>query len=249
MEMIEENRFLYDLRLLSSRSNEGDALVFVHGFHTSMKEAMLRTAQLAHDLRFKGPAVAFNWPSHDALMDYNKDGRNAELSAGPLANFLVKLSQQAGIKRIHVIAHSMGNRVLVNALPAMGEAKSTVREIALMAPDIDSAIFKQLAARFPKSVGPIALYASSRDKALLASAAFGGYERAGQGGKNILVVPGIDTIDASSVDTSLIGLGHQYFGDSREILADVYSFFRGQPPQTRFALRRAADGGYYIFAP
>ncbi len=249
LKVIGQERFLDEIRRLSSRSAEGDALVFVHGFNTTMEEGVRRTAQLAYDLKFKGPAIMFSWPSHDSLLDYNKDGRNAELSGGPLRDLLLSLSQRAGVKRIHVIAHSMGNRVLAQALTRIGDAKSTIREIALMAPDIDAELFRELASRFPKSVGPIALYASSRDKALLASASFGGYRRAGQGGRDILVVPGIDTIDASSVDTSLIGIGHQYYADRREILTDLYSFFRGDPPQSRISIHRAASGEYWIFAP
>jgi esterase/lipase superfamily enzyme len=241
--------FYGELAALASRSDEHDCLVFVHGFNVSFDDASLRVAQLAYDLGFKGPAVLFTWPSQGKLLDYLKDGRNADLSAGPLKDLLLALSQEAQVRRIHVIAHSMGNRVLATALTKLGPAQSSIREIALMAPDIDAALFKNLAREFSKGIGPIALYASSQDKALAASEHFAGYTRAGQGGKNMVIMPGIESIDASAIDTSTIGLGHSYYGDSREILADLYWFFRGQRPDQRFALRPSPDRRYWIFAP
>ena len=248
-EQMESAAYWSELAGLISRSDEKDALVFVHGFNTTFESASLRTAQLAYDLGFKGPAVFFTWPSQGTLLSYLQDGRNADLSASPLRDLLIGLSEQAHVRRIHVIAHSMGNRVLTNALTKMGSMQSAVREVALIAPDIDAALFRELAEQFPAGIGPIALYASSQDKALAASEKLAGYARAGQGGKKILVVPGVESIDASAVDTSAIGLGHQYYGDSREILSDLFYFFRGQPPARRFALKPSADRRYWIFSP
>jgi esterase/lipase superfamily enzyme len=248
-ELMDPADYWAELAGLISRSDEKDALVFVHGFNTTFEDASLRTAQLAYDLSFKGPAVLFTWPSQGTLFSYLQDGRNADLSASPLRDLLKGLSEQAHVRRIHVIAHSMGNRVLTNALTKMGSMQSAIREIALIAPDIDAALFRELAEQFPTGIGPIALYASSQDKALAASEKLAGYARAGQGGKNILVVPGVESIDASAVDTSAIGLGHQYYWDSSEILSDLYYFFRGQPPDRRFALRPSADRRYWIFSP
>ncbi len=247
--LLDKNVFYGELARLVSRSDEQDALVFVHGFNTTFEDACLRVAQLAYDLEFKGPAILFAWPSQGKLLDYLKDGRNADVSAGPLKDLLTSLSVTSHVRRIHVIAHSMGNRVLSNALTKMAPPLPSIREIALIAPDIDAALFQELAERFPKDVGPIGLYASSKDAALLASKSLTGYARAGQGGKDMLVLPGIDSIDASAVDTSALGMGHQYFADSRDILADLYWFFRGQPPNHRHALRPSPDRRYWIFAP
>jgi hypothetical protein len=78
-----------------------------------------------------------------------------------------------------------------------------------------------------------------------------GNPRAGQGGPNIIVTPGIETVDASAVDTSLTGLGHSYYGDATQVLSDLFNFFQGNPASKRFGLRTAQskDGPYWIFAP
>jgi hypothetical protein len=64
-------------------------------------------------------------------------------------------------------------------------------------------------------------------------------------------MPGIETVDASNVDTSLAGLRHQYYGDASQTLADVFAFLGGTPASKRFGLRpaRASGGEYWIFAP
>jgi esterase/lipase superfamily enzyme len=205
---------------------------------------------LAYDLGFKGPAIAFSWPSQGTLLGYNRDARNVELSADSLRTVLSDLSRTAGVQRIHVIAHSMGNRALVGALCKL-ESDIAIRQIALNPPDIDAALFRRLTRSFPSGNGPITLYASSRDAALVAAQRFAGYPRAGQGGQDIVVTPGIDTVDASAVDTSLTGLRHSYYADASQMLSDLFAFFQGSPASKRFGLRAAQgkDGPYWIFAP
>jgi esterase/lipase superfamily enzyme len=249
-ELSDQARFFEQVRQLAARSTEQDALVFVHGYNVAFDDAVRRTAQLAYDLGFKGPAVAFSWPSQAELIGYNRDARNVELSAESLRTVLTDLAGNANVKRIHVIAHSMGNRALVGALSKIGN-EVPVRQVALIAPDIDAELFRRLARQFPSSVGPVTLYASSRDAALIASQRFAGYPRAGQGGENIVVVPGLDTVDASAVDTSLTGLGHAYYADASQMLSDLFAFFKGDPASRRFGLRAARnkDGPYWVFAP
>jgi hypothetical protein len=67
----------------------------------------------------------------------------------------------------------------------------------------------------------------------------------------VVVVPGITTIDASVVDTSLLGALHQYYADSRTILSDVFQLIEGRPANERFGLRPAAKNGqtYWLFRP
>jgi esterase/lipase superfamily enzyme len=109
----------------------------------------------------------------------------------------------------------MGNRLLTEAFatlakPVAGEAH--VRQVVFAAPDVDAATFKEAAHAFGGKAERFTLYASSRDKALAASKAVHKYSRAGDAGVDIVVVDTVDTIDASAVDTSL--LGHSYYGDN-----------------------------------
>jgi hypothetical protein len=59
-----------------------------------------------------------------------------------------------------------------------------------------------------------------------------GYPRAGDSWPDLVVVSGIDTIDVSEVDSSL--LGHSYYGDNETVLTDLfYLIHEGRPPEKR----------------
>ena len=71
---------------------------------------------------------------------------------------------------------------------------------------------------------------------MIASRAFHGYRRAGESGDKLVVVPGVDTVDVSAVDTSFIG--HSYYGSNSTVLADLFELMHGsKPPDQRKWLR------------
>jgi esterase/lipase superfamily enzyme len=250
-------RFFGDVASAASRTARREAFVFVHGFATTFEDAARRTAQIAYDLGFSGAPVLYSWPSRGkiGLLEYNSDARNAELSAERLKDFLSQLVAESRLEALHVIAHSMGNRVVADALDGLARSRDTrlpqLREVILMAPDIDAEAFRGLAARIKGVPARMTLYASSGDEALRASQKLSGYPRAGQGGADVVVLPGIDTVDASAVDTSLLGLRHSYYADNRTIVSDLFYLLRGHAPQDRAALRRKEhrNGTYWEFLP
>ena len=102
----------------------------------------------------------------------------------------------------------------------LGEESALFNQIILAAPDIDAEIFcRDLAPALTSSSNRVTLYASSNDQALVASKQVHGYARAGDSGAGLVVLPGIETIDVSRLDTSL--LGHSYYGSSNPILLDI----------------------------
>jgi len=122
--------------------------------------------------------------------------------------------------------------------------------VVLTAPDIDAGVFKQLASTMKRVADHVTLYASSNDQALLASKWLGGgYPRAGDAGGQLIVLPGIDTIDVSRIDSGL--LGHSYYGENRSVVSDLFNLLSGKLPAERFGLHRlqSAAGDYWAFAP
>ena len=81
------------------------------------------------------------------------------------------------------------------------------------------------------------LYASSKDRALGVSKRIHGYPRAGDSGDGLVVLPSVDTIDATDVDTSLVG--HSYYGDNRSILTDLFTLLKHGNAPPRFGMTRA----------
>lgn len=221
-------------RSLSARLNKTEAraaMLFIHGYNVSFEDAIFRTAQLAVDLKFPGAAMAFSWPSYADPLKYTFDEQNAEVSIPALREVLEDLAARSGAKRVHIIAHSMGNRVLAGALGSMDSTaqarnKAVFRELVLAAPDIDSRVFQsQVLPHIVRNVQHCTLYASSRDRALLMSRAFHNYQRLGETQPELLVASDLDTIDASLVDTSL--LGHSYIGDVQSIVSDLHDLVVG----------------------
>lgn len=251
--------FFEALRAKTSGSGSQQVLVFVHGYNVTFEDAARRTGQMAADLNFKGAALFFSWPSQGVFEKYPTDEVNIEWSEPDLRRFLELTLAQAGAKEIFLIAHSMGNRALTRALgnlanqqPAM---RNLIKGIILAAPDIDADVFKRdiapgfLANEPPDSSRIVTLYASTHDRALAASKKFHTYARAGDCSDRVVYVPGIETIDASAVDTDLFTLGHSYFGYSRSVLSDIhYLITEKLRAEKRFGLRpiETPDGTHWV---
>jgi esterase/lipase superfamily enzyme len=232
-----------------------EVLIFVHGYKVEFQASILRTAQLAYDLDFRGTAIAYSWPSEGALFGYAADADAAESSAFLFAEFLRLVQTELDVRRIHIIAHSMGSRLLARAMdrlwlaPATG-ARADIHQVVFAAPDISPRTFERLARNFTQICERCTLYASSRDMALYASRLIHHFPRLGDTSKDVAVIRGVDTIDATNVDSSLIG--HSSFGDRRTILADLFELFQnGRGPAERFGLREVVlpGGRYWEFVP
>lgn len=256
-EPVTGQEFARRMREAVGRSAGKEILLFVHGFNVSFEEALKRTAQIFYDLELPGVPVTYAWPSQAKLgpVAYVADGNMADVTVPHLKSFLVELAHQNGARRIHVIAHSMGNKILARSFDAI-VADTTVRpmprfnHIALTAPDIDERVITDIAARVYPLAQRITMYASDNDSALQLASEYTRSRRAGQAGANILIVPHIDTVDASNVDTSLVG--HSYYGSNRSVLSDIYYVVRfNQSPDNRFLLRRidVPRGRYWQFKP
>jgi esterase/lipase superfamily enzyme len=234
-------------------SQQHEAFVFVHGYNVTFEDAARRTAQLAYDLKFDGAAAFFSWPSQGGLLQYAVDETNVAWTVPHLKDFMVSVARQSGAKSVHLIAHSMGNRALTSALLAVAaEMKGEnpiFREVVLTAPDIDADVFKRdIAPAITHTANRVTLYASSNDEALALSKRLHGYPRAGDSGTELIVVDGVETIDVSNVDTSL--LGHSYYGSNDTVLADLfYVLTEPKPAHERSWLEPVPIGQlvYWVF--
>jgi esterase/lipase superfamily enzyme len=256
IEVMKKNFFMNTLRKSVQKSSEPAILIFIHGYNTSFEDAAIRTAQITYDLQFPGQAVFYSWPSEAKLELYTSDENNIEWTIPHFEGFLNLLLTSVGANMVNAIAHSMGNRILTRAVHRLDyadlpENSAKLRNVIFAAPDIDADTFKQFAKNFQEKAERLTLYASSNDKALAASKlVHGGYPRAGDSGDNLVVVDGLDTIDASSVDTSL--LGHSYFGDNRSIISDIFYLIQHNlPPNSRSGLKPKMIQNlcYWLFQP
>lgn len=258
---MESDVFLQQIRSRIASSAAKKVLIFVHGYNVTFEDAARRTAQITADLDFKGVPIFFSWPSQGETAKYPTDETNIEWSEPDLRSFLKQTIAASGAEEVYLVAHSMGNRALTRALGNLAieapNLRASIKAIILAAPDIDADVFKRdIAPRFvPANVtdpaAPIVtLYVSKHDLALAASKKFHSYPRVGDCSDGIAFVPGVETVDASSVDTDIFSLGHSYFGYSRSVLSDIHALVVERlHAEKRFGLRTidSPAGKYWAF--
>ena len=138
--------------------------VFVHGYNNSWQDAALRYKQITDDLYAGkdglGVCVLFTWPSDGSKFGYLPDREDARASGPGLANVFNLLYEHAMLMqqkaadgkavckaKVSVIAHSMGNWVLQNALRYTWERQnkpllvSLINQCLMVAADVDNDVF------------------------------------------------------------------------------------------------------------
>ena len=130
--------------------------------------------------------------------------------------------------KVHVIAHSMGNRGLLRALQriaanAQTQGKVKLGQVFLAAPDVDRDLFLDLARLYPEHAERTTLYASNADLPVHLSSKLHDAPRAGYY-KPYTVAPGVDTVAVPDFDVDL--LGHSYFAQAEALLYDIHDLMR-----------------------
>lgn len=251
-EELEEEAFFQAIRdqLTSIPKEEKSCFVFIHGFNVDFENAARRTAQIHFDLQFKGVPIFFSWPSRANVRHYFSDRNEIEFSRYVIKQFLTDVADRSDAKRIHVIAHSMGADATCRAIAEMGEKGKIFDQIVLAAPDIDREVFRrQIAPRLTKTANRTTLYCSKNDLALLLSRNFNDSMRAGDSSSGALVLQDVDTVDASDIDTDL--LGHSYYGDCLPLLNDVHELLQASlsPEERRLRPWPVDEGLQYWTLP
>lgn len=214
-------------RLAKSARYKDHAFVFVHGYNTSFDYAVYRAAQIAYDIKFDGAPFVYSWPSGGGIASYTYDRESASQAENYLADFLKLVTQKSGAKHVSVIAHSMGNQLLLRVLQDLQRTKPDgveISQIIFAAPDVDRDAFEAIAGQLKNFArGGITLYTAANDRALAVSRRFhGGVPRAGDVPvSGPLVMPGIDTIDATAVSMDSLGLHHSGYAESNALLQDI----------------------------
>ena len=240
---LDTDAYWEEIRKAFKRMGEGDrrALIYIHGFNVTFEDAALRAAQLGCDLGITGIVAFYSWPSKGTLLGYEADSASIEASEDFIANFLATFASKCGADRVHVIAHSMGNRGLLRAMHRiLGQAQefSNVRfgQVFLAAPDIDRELFLKLAHCYPRVSERTTLYISDKDRALKSSGILHDFPRAGFA-PPVTIVPGIDTVEVSNIDLTL--LGHGFFANARVVLQDMHNLImHNAPPDRRMGLMK-----------
>jgi esterase/lipase superfamily enzyme len=254
------DRFVEELGdAVNSSNGPRSILLFVHGFSVGFESALVRSAQLTVDLREDdrfdpGAPVLFTWPSRGSTTPwaYYADQTSADASVEHLLAFLDLLLTDVAPERINIIAHSMGNRVLTQALEdyaeqylADGSRPDVEFRIIMAAADVERDVFGLVAGKLDVLEPNVTLYASDRDAALWVSRLLNWSPRLGQTNRDrpwIREADGYLTVDATAVSSALYGAGHAYYSNSPFILNDIRCALADQPVEVRALLEARFEG-------
>ena len=246
----ERPAFFASLREAAARYGSKQILVFIHGYDFEFDEAVLWTAELKRYVEFEGPVVVYDWASRGDVLAYREDELAVGRSVPRLEAFLRELRTELGDARIDLLAHSIGNRMLLDALQPIAQRHSGAplfHNLVLAAPDVASATFVEQVTGASMLAQRTTLYVSSVDRALLASQRLHKDLRAG---RDLILVRGVDTVDVSPVDTSRTR--HSYYIENRWVLNDIYQLLRNDaPPARRFGLveLKAGESTFWQLRP
>ena len=251
-EFFDESAFTVDLRQVVERAPEHDLLIFVHGFNVDFASSLTRTAQIGIDLPFNGAIVAYSWPSQGGIGNYGADEGIIEQSVAPFVQFLNTIDRAVPPETcIHLLVHSMGNRLVLNGLQQMaatGRNRPRFENLVLAAPDVGVTDFQTLAPAAVAMAKRVTLYVHESDTALLASKVRHRQQRIGDAEPPV-VIAGVETIDASAIDTSF--MGHSYYGSNRSALSDMFALIKeDRAAGNRRWLKQETDstGSWWTFA-
>jgi esterase/lipase superfamily enzyme len=239
--------FAKSVETINALSGCDRVLLFVHGYNTTFRSALLRTGQLAHDAAWRCAAATFSWGSEGQFDRYAADIERSSYAVPLLMKTL------NGLKARHItpsiVAHSMGDRLTLSALSGLSgscdPAHPLIDELILAAPDVGSEKynddFGNLLTRARRCVRRVTIYASRSDMVLMLSYSLhGGIPRAGLEPESDTAYakeyPNVDVVDATDVPGD--AFGHGYFVTSYEMLDDIMMVLRG----VDVAQRATGDG-------
>lgn len=213
------SQFLQSLRDDLQAAQRKEVLIYIHGFNQSFVNGVETAAGLAVDLELDGSVLAFSWPSKNNVLRYAADVEEvmALRNQEALRDLITAAARDIGANRVFLVAHSMGNRLLLEALKLMTPAqKPYFDNIVFASPDVESTDFSELAKRAAPLARAMTLYAVDNDiplslSAKLKEAMFGKdtFVRAGNTRANVPSTDFLDVVNATNANVTW--LGHDSF--------------------------------------
>ncbi len=189
---LDQRAFAASIADTARRTGHPRVLIFVHGFNNRFDDSVYRFAQIVHDSKAEAVPILFTWPSRGnvQLKSYTYDRESANYSRDALEDLIDQVAAYPHIKEIHLLGHSMGNFVLLEALRgrsmrrvARGGSADKVKQAMLVAPDVDVDVFRATIKRMGANRPRMLLFASQDDGALsLSKEIWGGVARIGEVG-------------------------------------------------------------------
>jgi esterase/lipase superfamily enzyme len=251
-------RFLAAVETVLASTRFRQITVYVHGFNTEFAGNLGIAGEFWHYMSRDGVMISFDWPSEGSLFSYEEDKANANFAIRQFRKLLELLAAETSAARINIIGHSAGCPIVAEALRQLSlmyydlddeEAgrRSRIGRVVLAAPDmdLDAALSAGVDGAVRVTQG-IAVYASTKDKALGFSGDIFGDVRVGRSiGKlddyerSALIAADAQWIDATNAQKrSSSFIGHSYYHQNPWVSSDVMLYLRlGATPEERGLVR------------
>ncbi|MDE0052535.1 MAG: alpha/beta hydrolase [Rhodospirillales bacterium] len=277
------SRGTFELIRQEMQSGACDVICLIHGYASDFETALARAAEISVDYSTQSKRMigfVFSWPSNGSmipLLDYYSDRDDAKTSGFAigrafqlLTQFLKELKDSSYCQQsIHLVAHSMGNWALGNALDDIielynGKPPRLFDQVFLMAADADNDALEEdgRLGRLHQICNGINVYFSRDDRALMISdiTKFNPDRLGATGPKrrdylnrkvSLIDCRHVDQPDRTSEeegkqwDLSV----HQYYRLRREVIEDVQQILSGVSPADVSGRRFVSDDRSYQIVP
>jgi esterase/lipase superfamily enzyme len=159
------------IRLLQDQAAK-PLVIWIHGYRPSFNLSAIHCAQLAHDLNIDANILTFDWTSSESVLGYTRDLLQVPRSTKHLVNLLEAVSNEVKPRKIIVVAHSLGCRLVCLALQKLNNdpnAKNLkLDHVIFLMPNVDREEFdKDFKSELQNLVNRITIYVASDDNVLL----------------------------------------------------------------------------------
>lgn len=227
---------IYQQMLISHKGKKDDnydLLLSVHGFandNTSIETHMeyLKKNYVENPYSPIEVVLVFYWTTNGtekSIRHYYDDQDDASIAGKALARLYMKLDKffddvvkiQPCGNNIHLMCHSMGNQVfrkMIENISRKTVIKKNLKEIILLAPDVDNDIFEDLNefTKLPLLADRTHVYYHRKDRVVKLSNRLNKKKRLGHGPKNTVRIEGINFIDVTETTKNVKQGGRDELG-------------------------------------
>lgn len=172
--------------LVKVKNWRGSIMVFIHGYDESFDKSIKDTAMIAYqfDLRNDTPVlpICFSWPSLNSKAEYAADEANLEWSTAAFFEFIdtIKAAKDPA-SPLDMVAHSMGNRAVIQYCFQHRNDTPTFRNIILSGADVDYHMAESRKSDIESAADrAVTVIVSDRDAPLITSQLLHGQPRLGR---------------------------------------------------------------------
>jgi esterase/lipase superfamily enzyme len=192
---LDRNAFIKEIREQIEKSPHRSLLVLVQGYRNSFPMTLRMSAFVGHVLDINTPVLVFDWPGDQGsgIRGYRRAQQIARVSGAELAQTLKMVIQEIQPDKLWLLANSMGGQVVTDAFSLLyqqedlADVQTEIDDVVLTAPDVGQQEFdQQFKHEITALTRDLTVYASSNDRALLASRIVNRQSRLGTNPPDIL---------------------------------------------------------------